>query len=428
MSKFIVGIKMENSLIYQKFKFIFKIVLRFILGCFVEVFIWKDKNLILIGNYPLTPLKTKRREQFLHNTKYLFLYLNQESSGLKYIYLCDDEIMYEHLKNNNIKNVCRRKSLKGLYYTFKAKYWVTDYDVEAVNAFCYSFNAKVINLWHGIPLKKIVYDEQKPLKDFSEKLGCDFSEKQIKFINLIRACLRPRDDYYIVNSEYEQTCYSSAFLESKDKIKIIGSPRLDVLLHDVKHADLCMEEDFVKIKSFKEEGKKIFIYMPTWRDSGKDISGWLKSDKLRCFLNANNIVLVCKLHPADKNSLDFNLSDEFYKMSNNSDIYSVLKYSDALITDYSSVYFDYLLLDKPIIYYPTDLKEYVETRGLYSSYDELTAGAKAFCEEDLLKIFSDIVIGKDDYVEQRKNLRNLMFENQDGNNCQKVIEWIKNLK
>lgn len=189
-----------------------------------------------------------------------------------------------------------------------------------------------------------------------------------------------------------------------------------------------MEEDFAKIKSFKEAGKKLFFYMPTFRDTGKDISGWLKSNKLKEFLRQNNAVLVCKLHFADKNSLNFELTEDFYKMDSDSDIYPVLKYSDALITDYSSIYFNYLLLDKPILYYPIDLAEYQEKcRGFYEPYDKLTAGVKAYNEQELINAMQDVINGVDNYKEERKALRDRMFKYQDGCNCERVVEFIRSL-
>ena len=115
-------------------------------------------------------------------------------------------------------------------------------------------------------------------------------------------------------------------------------------------------------------------------------------------------------------------------MDSNADIYPVLKYSDALITDYSSIYFDYLLLDKPIIYYPIDLEEYQKKcRGFYRPYEELTAGVKAYNEQELINAIQDVINGVDDYKEERKVLRDKIFKYQDGRNCERVVEWIKNL-
>lgn len=189
-----------------------------------------------------------------------------------------------------------------------------------------------------------------------------------------------------------------------------------------------MEEDYNNIKSLYKQGKKLFFYVPTFRDTQKDISGWLKSRNLHNFLHENNIVLVCKLHPFDKNSLDSDLVEDFYKMASDSDIYAVLKYSDALITDYSSIYFDYLLLDKPILYYVPDLEEYQEKcRGFYRPYEELTAGIKTYNEDELINAMQNVVNGVDNYKGQREKLRDKMFKYQDGRNCERVVEWIRSL-
>lgn len=395
-------------------------ILKKILEFIISHIFFRNKKLILMAlRTPNVKIIKKTKDYFMHNTKYLSLYLNDnKNSGFKFIYLCDDNEMNKKFKSIGFKNVYPRKSIKGLYYSLIAKFWLYDDGKFGVNNPYLSGGATCINLWHGIPLKKIGYD-----------MGVGINKKSLpKLQYLIWDLLRDKDSYYNVNSEYEQACYESAFLTDKEKIKILGSPRLDVLLRDIPNADLFMAEDFNNIKNLKLQGKKIFIYMPTFRDTGKDISGWLKSDKLKEFLHNNNAVLVCKLHFADKNSLDFELSEDFYKMDCDSDVYPILKYTDALITDYSSVYFDYLLLDKPILYYSPDLEEYQEKcRGFYEPYENLTAGAITQTEQDLFNALQNVIDEVDNYKEQRKALRDRMFKYQDGKNCERVVEWIKSL-
>ena len=115
-------------------------------------------------------------------------------------------------------------------------------------------------------------------------------------------------------------------------------------------------------------------------------------------------------------------------MNYDSDLYAVLKYMDAMISDYSSVYFDFLLLDRPIIYYVPDLEEYQEKcRGFYEPYENLTAGIKTRTEEELIDAMQDVINGIDNYKEDRKRLRDQTFKYQDGKNCERVVEWIKSL-
>lgn len=378
----------------------------------------RDKKILVLGlRTPVTKLKKISKDYFMHNTKYLFLKYANNQEGYKFIYLCDDKQMIRKLKSKGFKNIYPRNSLKGLFYTLRAKYWLYDSGFLDINKKIFAGGATCINLWHGVPLKKVGYDVVNPTIKYS------------KFEKFIFNLTRQKDDYCLINSEYERSCYSTAFLMDKKIFKVLGYPRLDILFNEISNSELFMEEDFYKIKQLKKQGKKLFFYTPTFRDTGKDISGWLKSEKLKNFLKNSNSVLVCKLHFADKNSLNFELTEEFYKMDSNSDIYPVLKYSDALITDYSSIYFDYLLLDKPIIYYPIDLEEYQnKCRGFYGEYESLTAGIKAYNEETLFLAMHDIVTGVDNFKEQRNELRNRMFKYQDGKNCERVMEWIKNLR
>ncbi len=399
---------------FKYLEFFIKNIIRIIIQAIISL-IPRDNHLVILGLRTPKFLENGGKDYFMHNTKYIFLkYAN--SSDVKFIYLCDNKPMKNAFLTHGFKNVFNRNSLKGLYYTIRAKYWLYDDSKYGVNNPYLSGGATCINLWHGVPLKKIVFDTN------------DSYQRRTKMLKKMQNLLRDKDSFYNVNSEYEQSCYETAFLTSKDKIKILGSPRLDVLLHEIPHADLFMEEDFAQIKSFKEQGKKLFFYTPTFRDTGKDISGWLKSDKLKKFLHDNNAVLVCKLHFADKNSFDLDLPKEFYKMDSDSDIYPVLKYSDALITDYSSIYFDYLLLDKPILYYPIDLEEYQEKcRGFYRPYEDLTAGVKAYNEDELVSAMNDVINEVDNYKEKRKLLRDKMFKYQDGKNCERVVEWVRSL-
>ena len=398
---------------YKRIKFFILNIIRILLGKLLNCLIKRDENIFLFSCNP-----GQTGDIFLHNTKYFYLYLNFVNKlKIKTVWLTNNNFMLEKLNNIGLKDVYTRNSLKGIYYALKAKYWFTDYIMSDTTYSILSSNAVGINFWHGIPLKKIGYDDVHPIEKSLNKI-----QKYIYNLLVLK------DSYYNTNSEYEQSCYETAFLTEKEKIQILGAPRLDALFRDFDNQQMFMEEDYNNIKSLYKQGKKLFFYVPTFRDTQKDISGWLKSENLHNFLHENNIVLVCKLHPFDKNSLDSDLVEDFYKMASNSDIYAVLKYSDALISDYSSVAFDYLLLDRPIIYHVPDLQEYQETcRGFYTPYEEFAVGEISYNEDNLISAMQDVINGVDNYKEQRKLLRDKMFKYQDGRNCERVVEWIRSL-
>lgn len=355
-----------------------------------------------------------KQEKFLHNTKYLYLYLSN-NEDFHVTWLCEDKNIIKTLNHYGYKNVYSRKSFKGLFYALRSKYWFYDYCTNDLPKYMI-YSATLINLWHGTGgLKKCALDDMNLMK---------YSGWQKKVYNLLSV----RDSYFNVDSEHEIPFRVSAFNANESQVVINGSPRLDVLYNNIPNSCIFMEEDFHKIKELKELGKKIFFYVPTFRETKKNISSWLKSKTLDDFLTQNNAILVCKLHPFDTNSLNSNLSNNFYKMNSNSDLYTVLKYMDAMISDYSSVYFDFLLLDKPIIYHVPDLEEYQEQcRGFYEPYETLTAGVKTRTEDEIINAMQDVINGIDNYKDDRKRLRDQTFKYQDGKNCERVINWIKSL-
>lgn len=400
----------------NKIKWVLNRLFCYLLNILLNICFHKNKKKILFGCKPAPYTK----DAFIHNTKYLFLSL-QNNSNYQTLFLCDNTKLIQEFKKIGIKNIAKRNSLKGIWAILTSAYWFCDITANQVTRFnAQNTNAIIINLWHGASgLKKVGYDAIESQLKFKRK---DFQDCVYK-------ALKKMDNYYITNSSYESQCRKSAFGATEEQIVILGSPRLDVLYKDIPNAEIFMEEDFNNIKNLKKEGKNLIIYMPTFRDTGKDISGWLKSDRIRIFLKNTNSVLICKLHPFDKNVIDFSLGNEFYKMANDSDVYPILKYTDALITDYSSVYFDYLHLNKPIIYYIPDLKEYeTKCRGFYRPYETLTAGIYAKNEDELLQAMQDIVNGIDNYKAKRKALLDEMFVFQDGNNCKRVIDWLNSLE
>ena len=406
----------------NRLSFMVEYICRISTGFILGLFIWRDKKIILFGNCPVPMFKTnKKNEQFLHNTKYLFLYFNQHLSEYKCIYLCDDKEKADKMKSAGLKYIYSRRSLKGFYYTLRAKYWVTDYAACSVANPIFAYRANVVNCYHGFGPKKIEHDDetQSPFKKF---------QKTRPFIYKIWNFCRFKDAFYIVNSPFNADYVQSAFITKDDQQVILGYPRLDGIYNDIPHSELFMEEDYQTIKSLKEQGYKLLIYMPTWRDTGTDISGWLKNPKLQDILKESKTVLICKLHPADKNFSNTSKNDTLYFINKSSDVYPLLKYTDGLITDYSSVSLEYLLLDKPIIYYAFDLKEYLEQcRGFVHPFEEYVAGEMPLTENELFEAVKHIINGQDNFQERRKELRDKFFTYQDGKNCERFVGWIRSL-
>lgn len=376
----------------------------------------RDKKIIVMGSRVPKLGNKKEHDFFMHNTKYLFLYLNSLSDcGFKVIYLCDDEDMLKTFYEKGYKNVYKRNSLKGIFYMLRAKYWLFNNEKITDISWGLSGGATTINFFHGIPAKVIGYDQDKKY------------QKRSPLLQFIQRTLNVKSDWYVVNGEYDQACFETAFLTPKESVKILGSPRTDVFFNELKNEDIFMEDDYDAIKNLKNSGKFLIFYIPTFRNNGKDVTGWLKTEELKAFLRERNAVIVCKLHYADKNTLTIENSDCIYKMNPLSDIHSVLKFSDALVTDFSSISFDYLLLDKPIVYINSDLDEFNRERGMYAPFEELTAGITVSDENGIFSALDDVINGTDNYKEERKVLRNKLFLYHDGKNCERVLRWLESL-
>ena len=244
-----------------------------------------------------------------------------------------------------------------------------------------NFNTKVVELWHGFPLKKI---------------GSRVNGFDIKKYNQISRNFEKVISY----SELYSNIIKASFPISEDKIEISGAPRNDFLLN---YGGVIKDIWGEAISS-----KKCIMYMPTYRKNNLyedfeqsnrsfcNIFGFeiFNIEKFATFLRKNNMVLITKLHPLEENKLDIqeykNFEDVYKFLSdkdlhnNKIDLYEILGGIDILITDYSSVYIDMLLLETKFIFINFDIESYSENRGLaLEPYDMWTPGEKIQCIQEL---------------------------------------------
>lgn len=364
----------------------------------INFFIRKSPNIVILGDF--------NGKRFGDNSKYLYLYLNKNKNkyGLeKVIWMTKDENIKKELENKNYE-VYYTNSFQGIYYHIKALYHIIDQGEHDINPF-FSHKAIRINLWHGYPLKKIML--------FYGKINRYYVGGW-------------KEQYLLVGTEFGNRVLGEAFGIKKEK-KIFGLyPRVNFLLSDEYPIFNKEYEVLKKIRKIKEK-KKILLYLPTFRDDGEvkflGINNEKEEKDFFKFLLKNNYLLISKFHPAEKNKINIKESEEVYlSLDSNIDIYPILKEVDILITDYSSIYFDFLVLNKEIIFNPYDLEKYkVKTRGLLFDYDKITPGYKALSTEDVMKYLIQDKKIRDKYQNQRKDLCKLCFEER---TIEEIIENI----
>lgn len=224
-----------------------------------------------------------------------------------------------------------------------------------------------LQCWHGTPLKR---------------LGCDLEHFENAMNTVSEITKRyeietSKFSYFLSPSAFASEKFSSAWnmkkLGKEDIILEVGYPRNDFLINH-------RQEDAEQIKNAMNlpKDKKVILYAPTYRDnqySGKQgyvYKNEIDFDLLKKELSDEYIILF-RAHYFVANSFDFDKYEGFvYNVSGYDDISELYVISDMLITDYSSVFFDYANLKRPIIFYMYDLEEYRdELRGFYFGIEEL---------------------------------------------------------
>ena len=298
-------------------------------------------------------------------------------------------------KNDSNITIVRFESKKYYKALAKAKYWVMNSNVRP---FLKPRRDQVyIQTWHGTPLKKIGLDV--PGSDL------DYAEEGKKFT------------YMISPSKYCSEKYVSAFgLQGREDIILeMGYPRNDELF--------TFDEE--KVQKIKEEleipkNKKVILYAPTFRDnkhsqvSGYENASGLDFRKLKDKLG-NDYVILFRAHYFVAREMDFNQYKYFVinvsDYENVNDLYIV---SDVLVTDYSSVFFDYANLKRPIVFYMYDYDEYKENaRDFYLDESELPGPITKTQDELVEEINKTIYFIPD----AKYSMFNQKFNHLDGINC-----------
>jgi len=354
---------------------------------------------------------------FSGNPKALFDYLLKEYPEFDYKWIVSDPRTSEKLKSRGIQSA-QEKSFKALLWFFLSKTIVTS---TLHRAKIKTKKQIYVNLWHGLPLKVI-------------------GNMCPKHLRVKTADLKGPNCITISNSQTTTTLLAACLNVTPESMYISGQPRCDELFNPMDRVKLtdCLGFNELDIA-------KIVIHMPTYREclgtdknlsnpfgfDGFDLNQWYQ------FLEKNRILFICKLHPLEripfvksdenKGCKHFVIFNESFLREQESDLYRLIGCSDLLVTDYSSVYFDYLLLDRSIIFTPTDLEEYKRERGfLLEPYDFWTPGPKARNQGELQKEIIMCLDNPSYFKEERERVADIIHVHRDKFSCQRVSEVVLN--
>ena len=333
---------------------------------------------------------------FRDNVKAFYDYLieNNYNEQFKIVVSIND---WEQYVKRAPKNVTFINNKQGIKWFMKAKYAFYCFGKYPIKP---SKKQTVINLWHGTPLKRIGH-----LEKGCENIDYDFFSKVLTSAPMYKPIM------------------ADIFGCTENRVEVMGNPRNDEMF----------KKDRIKDDYIKGGAGKLILWLPTYReyDEGFIISILNKDElnSLNTYLMDNNIKMIVKLHPlqiADTQEIElshikFITQDEL----NRSDmtVYTLLRNADGLITDYSSVYFDYMLLNRPIGFAVEDMEKYKNKRGfIFDNPKEYMPGPEIRNLSDIEEFIENIVSGNDLYKEARESVNDKINYYKDGNCCKRVAE------
>ena len=310
-------------------------------------------------------------------------------------YSCNPRAIYEYMKEHHPeynliwsvnpsyteifeeKNVpyIHRFTLKWLFAMARAEYWVVNSRLPLWIP--KPKHTTYVQTWHGTPLKRLAVDMEEVHMPGTntEKYKQNFTKEASKW------------DYLISPNRYSTEIFARAFQFNKTMIES-GYPRNDFLYTDNRPETMKA----IKRKMNIPEDKKVILYAPTWRDDQFYKKGKYKFDldlnleKLREEIG-DNYVIVLRMHYLVAENFDLSPYKGFaYDFSSYEDIRELYMVSDLLITDYSSVFFDFANLKRPMIFFVPDIETYRDKlRGFYFDFEQEAPGPLVKTTEEVIE-------------------------------------------
>lgn len=366
--------------------------------------------------YPLLQKSSKRIYIIVYNI-YVFLLKNNDkkiliASNTKTQLYGNLQYIYEELKKydykinvlliNNTNIIEKIKyNFRLLYHIATSKYILIDDFFPLMYVLKIRKGTKFIQVWHALGAFKRVGYSREDIDNKNSLTHRNYTDT-------------------IVSSEKIVGNYAEAFGIESSKVHPLGIPRTDMFFDEVKK-EKAKQQILEQYPHLKE--KRIILFAPTFRGKGRKSAHYpekyIDLDKIYENLEKDDVFLL-KLHPFIKNQLIIKdeYKDKIIDLTEYKDINKLLLITDLLITDYSSVIFDYSFMEKPIIFYVPDLKEYTNSRSFYYDYQEYIYGSIAKTKEELIKQIKAPKVDK----KKIEVFKNKFLNKCDGNSTKRFVE------
>ncbi len=396
----------------KKLKKAFKIVKRAVKKIVIQAYKIETKIIPIQKN--MIVFESNMGRNYTGNPK--SIYEEMVRKGLDKKYRC--YFMLDDINTDIPGNAKKIKRTRTRYFFIMgvAGIWVSD--CRQPNYIIKRKGVHFIQTWHGTPLKKLALD-----MDSVNMAGeTDIEKYHENFCKNTRTW-----DYLISQNRYSTEIFKRAFAFDKTMLEI-GYPRNDILFYDNN------KENIIQLK--KKMGlpldKKVILYAPTWRDNEYYDKGAYKFNQALDFdlfreKLGKDYICIVKYHYLVKENLDWSKYKGFiYKFDMCEDIAELYLVSDMLITDYSSVMFDYSILKRPIFFFAYDLEEYKNNlRGFYFDFLAEAPGPITRTTKELIN--SILNYQSEDYAIKYEAFHNKYNHADNGKSSEKVVKLIQDI-
>jgi CDP-glycerol glycerophosphotransferase (TagB/SpsB family) len=279
------------------------------------------------------------------------MWLRSRRTDIEPVWITQDPETYQMLSARGWP-VARRQSLRGAWLLMRAGVQVIDGTANPLIALL-GAGALRVNLWHGVGVKNV---------EASITVG-PTAANYSKGGKRQAAAIDTKPDLIVTSSKLQSRRLSKAFQVPESQCAELGTPRLDGALDEAFSAEVSALQDYSDVDKVFASFGEVYIYMPTFRDSGRDfmVSAIPHLDRLNAVLKARGAFLFLKPHRKTRNTA-LEVGEKYENIGwwpDGIDFYPILSKFDLLITDYSSILFDFLALrNDGALLYPFDWDEY----------------------------------------------------------------------
>jgi CDP-glycerol glycerophosphotransferase (TagB/SpsB family) len=369
---------------------------------------------------------------FTDNAKHFFVFAASQPDVKNHIFfLSTEHKVYQEINKVNNQSLLYPR-LKTFWFLLRSGVIVADTaDWFDYGVYQLTRGAKLVQIWHGAPLKEI------ELSLYRRRLaGLSLLQRLliISHKHLIGRYIK-YDIVVATSQKFIKDVFQQCFMAKK--FVATGYPRNDILFYLPKPNSLSYTLSMInvdtsvleEIRKAKKNGMVVCLYAPTFRKTQQDhfVENNMNLSSLSALASKLNILFILKLHPIMSGCYQIDHYPNLLEYSSTADVYPAMAICDLLMTDYSSIFFDFLLLDRPIIFFSYDLEDYLrEDRCMYFDYDKMTPGVKCYSYEEVEQNILSIVANNynDGYENTREQVKNYTHDHVDANASQRLLNLI----